>query len=133
MAPRPAAVRARLLLANVSVLLVHQMDAAYWHEWGLFGLPGGVQLYLALNLPIALVLLLAVRADALGTRAALPLAWGVVAAGLFAAAFHGWHLALGDVRFTLPASLALLAATALLSLAQGAALLRAAGLRPRRP
>jgi hypothetical protein len=31
----------RVYLANAAVLLVHQMDAAYWHEWVLFRMLGG--------------------------------------------------------------------------------------------
>jgi uncharacterized protein DUF6713 len=35
-----------LFLLNSTVLLTHQIDAAYWHEWNLFLLPGGNQLNL---------------------------------------------------------------------------------------
>ena len=48
-----------LFLLNSTVLLTHQIDAAYWHEWNLFHLPGGNQLNLILNLPIIALVLLA--------------------------------------------------------------------------
>jgi hypothetical protein len=34
-----------LFFANAVVLLTHQIDAAFWHEWVLFGLPGGIQFF----------------------------------------------------------------------------------------
>ena len=108
----------RLYLANATVLLAHQVDAAYWHEWELFGLPGGIQLFVALNLPIVLVVLLGVRAHAAGRRSAAGYSWALAGAGGFAAVFHAAHLLRGDDAFALPISLALLAATAVLSAAQ---------------
>ena len=41
-----------LALLNATMLLVHQIDAAFWHEWDMFRLPGGTQLNLLLNMPI---------------------------------------------------------------------------------
>jgi hypothetical protein len=114
----------RLYLINAAVLLVHQMDAAYWHEWELFRMPGGLALYLALNLPIALAMLAGYGAVTAGRASAVAYAWVVAGSGLFAAVFHAWHLAAGDPSFRAPASLALLADTALLSLAQTALLVR---------
>jgi hypothetical protein len=114
----------RLYLANAAVLLVHQMDAAYWHEWTLFRMPGGIDLYLVLNVPIALAVLAGYGAVAAGRASAVAYAWLVAASGLFAAGFHAWHLACGDPAFRAPASLALLVDTALLSLAQAALLIR---------
>jgi hypothetical protein len=112
----------RLYLANATVLLAHQIDAAYWREWELFALPGGIQLFVVLNLPIVYAVLHGLRAIALGRPSGTALSWALVAAGLFAAGFHAFHLARGDDAFRLPVSIALLAATLLLSLAQAAAL-----------
>jgi hypothetical protein len=46
-----------LYLANATVLLSHQVDAAYWREWTLFHLPGGIQLFVLLNVPIVVAVL----------------------------------------------------------------------------
>jgi hypothetical protein len=112
----------RLYLTNATVLLTHQMDAAYWHEWELFGLPGGLQLYLLMNLPIVWVVLSGARAQAQEGRSGLAHSWLLVGAGLFAVGFHGVHLLRGSEAFLLPVSLGLLAATLLLSTAQAATL-----------
>jgi hypothetical protein len=112
----------RLYLANGAVLLVHQMDAAHQHEWTLFGMPGGLALYLALNVPIALAVLAGYGAVAANRPAAVPLSALLVLSGLFAGGFHAFHLARGDPAFRVPASLLLLTGATILSLAQGACL-----------
>jgi 4-amino-4-deoxy-L-arabinose transferase-like glycosyltransferase len=112
----------RLYLANAAVLLVHQMDAAYWHEWRMFGLPGGISLYLILNIPIAFAVLAGYGAVAAGRKSAVPLSWLLVAAGMFAAVFHAFHLLRGDPAFRTPVSVALLADTFLLSAVQAGVL-----------
>lgn len=114
----PEALHERLYLANATVLLAHQVDAAYWHEWTMFGLPGGIQLFVVLNLPIILIVLLGVRALANRRRSGRVLSVTLAGAGGFAAVFHTIHLLQGDSAFALPVSLALLGATAVLSAVQ---------------
>jgi hypothetical protein len=114
----------RLYLANAAVLLVHQMDAAYWHEWTLFHLPGGLACYLVLNLPIALAILVGYGAVATRRPSAAGYSWLLAACGLFAAGFHALHLWSGDPAFRAPVSLALLVDTALLSSLQAGLLVR---------
>lgn len=123
------ALHRRLYLANAAVLLVHQMDAAYWHEWTLFGMPGGLAVYLLLNLPIALVVLAGYGAVVAHRPAAVPLSALLVLSGLFAGGFHAFHLARGDAAFRALVSLLLLAAAVILSLAQGACLAALRGAR----
>jgi hypothetical protein len=112
-----------LFFANAIVLLAHQIDAAFWHEWVLFGLPGGIQFFLLLNLPIIALVLYGQRCLALGRPSGKAFSWALAASGLFAAVFHGFHLLRGDEAFRLPFSLALLVATFVLSLAQALGLM----------
>ncbi len=112
-----------LYLANATVLITHQIDAAFWHEWELFVLPGGIQLFLLLNMPIVLLVMLGAMKLGAGARAGVVISWLLVASGAFAVVFHGVHLVRGDPGFRLPVSLALLGATFVLSLAQAACLL----------
>jgi hypothetical protein len=114
-----------LYLVNATVLLTHQMDAAYWREWDLFGMPGGVQLYLVLNLPIVALILYGARALAVGRGAGVIISWLVVASGFIAVGLHAYLLLRGHEEFRLPVSLGLLAATSVLSVAQAVVLIRA--------
>lgn len=114
-----------LYLLNAVVLITHEIDSAFWHEWEIFGIPGGIQVFLGLNLLLVIVILYGHQALALGRASGFVLSWVLVAGGLFAVIIHTYFLLQGSEAFRLPASLALLVTTFLLSLAQAAALLRA--------
>jgi hypothetical protein len=117
----------RLYLLNAAVLITHEIDSAYWHEWDLFGLPGGIQVFLGLNFVIVLLILYGYQALIMGRGSGLFFAWLLAAGGLFAAGAHALFIYRGSEAFTLPASLGLLAATLVLSLWQVAALIRPGG------
>jgi len=114
-----------LYLLNASVLITHEIDSAYWHEWKLFGMPGGIQLFLVLNLFLVLMVLYGLQALALDRVAGIVVSWVLVAGGLFAALVHGYFILSGDVAFRLPVSVFLLAATCVFSVVQAAALINA--------
>lgn len=35
-----------LYLLNFALLFTHEIDSAYWKEWDLFGIPGGIKSFL---------------------------------------------------------------------------------------
>ena len=47
----------RVIVLNLALVLTHQVDVAFWREWEMFGLPGGIQLFNALNVVIFVVVL----------------------------------------------------------------------------
>ena len=116
--------RDALYLANASVLLTHQIDAAYWHEWELFGLPGGAPLFVLTNVPMVFLVVWGAYALALGRTAGIVMSWALVASGVIAFGLHGFFLVRGYPAFDAPVSLALLGATLVISIAQGIALAR---------
>jgi hypothetical protein len=107
-----------LYSANATVLIAHQIDAAYWHEWELFGMPGGIQLFVILNLPIVFLVLYGQRVLALESKSSIVISCLLVASGLFAVGIHSFFLMQGDDAFRLPVSLGLLIGTLFLSPAQ---------------
>jgi hypothetical protein len=120
-----------LYLLNATVLIAHQIDSAYWHEWDLFGMPGGIQLNLLLNIPLVMLVLFGQQCLTQGRTAGIVCSWLLVVGGLFAVSIHSYFLLQGDNSFRLPVSLGLLAATFFLSLAQAIALFMF--LNPRHP
>jgi hypothetical protein len=116
--------RDALYVANASVLLTHQIDAAYWHEWELFGLPGGAPFFVLTNVPMVFVVVWGAYALALNRTAGIVMSWALVASGLIAFGLHSFFLARGYSAFDAPVSLALLGATLVISVAQGAVLVR---------
>ncbi len=111
-----------LYLLNAAILITHQIDAAYWHEWELFGMPGGIQLNLVLNIPLIMLILFGHQRLVQGRTAGYVFSWLLVAGGMIAAGIHSYFLLQGDDAFRLPVSLGLLITTFLLSLAQAIAL-----------
>ncbi|WP_416838626.1 DUF6713 family protein [Haloferax sp. DFSO52] len=118
----------RLYVLNLAVLITHEIDSAYWEEWNLFGIPGGIQVFDLFNLVVVLVFLEGLRRLASGDRTGYQFSLLLVGVGLFAVVAHGYFLAIGRPEFRLPVSLALIAATFALSVAQGVVTVRA--LRP---
>lgn len=112
-----------LYLLNASALLTHEIDSAYWHEWNLFGLPGGIQLFVVLNMFLVMFVLYGLQALAQDRTSGIVFSWVLVAGGLFAGLMHGFFILSGDPAFRLPVSIFLLAATFVISLIQAAALL----------
>jgi hypothetical protein len=121
-APRHLA--ANLYLGNSIVLITHEIDSAYWHEWELFGLPGGIQLFLILHIPLLSFVLWGYRSVVLWTRGARTYSYILAFAGILAVLIHGGFLAASTPQFRSPASLALLAATLILSVWQIATVMR---------
>jgi hypothetical protein len=114
--------RDALYLANASVLLTHQIDAAYWHEWELFGVPGGAPLFVVTNVPMVFLVVWGAHALALDRTAGIVMSWALMATGFIAFGLHALFLARGYPAFDAPVSLGLLGATLVISIVQAVAL-----------
>lgn len=100
----------RWYLATLLALLLHQIDAAFWHEWNMFRVPGGIQGFLVFNLVAVGALLHGYRHVVRATPSALAYARLCGAAGAGTAAIHMAFAAAGREEFHLPLSIAALAA-----------------------
>lgn len=107
-----------IYLANAVLLIDHEIDSAYWKEWDLFRLKGGVQGFLLLHLPLLAVILYGLAEIARGEQAGLIYSLVLAGGGIFALCIHSFFIARGRKEFTLPVSLVLLAATGFLSIFQ---------------
>jgi len=107
-----------LYLANASLLAAHEIDSAFWHEWDLFGLPGGIELFLVVNLALLAVVLYGFERVVLWRPGARAFSYILAAAGIFAFSIHMVLIGAGHPEFRAPVSLALLAGTLLVSVAQ---------------
>lgn len=113
-----------IYIANLAVLATHEVDSGFWREWKLFGLPGGIQLFLVLNLALFVVALVGLRQLVLWRTGARLLSYFLAACGIFAFSIHMWFIATGHPEFRSPVSVAILAAALALSLAQVAVTLK---------
>ncbi len=108
-----------LYLINLALLITHEIDSAYWQEWDLFGLPGGIQLFLVLNLLLLGAGLWGLRQVLLDGKGRRAFSLVLAGAGLFAVAIHTYFIVTGHQEFTLPISLGILAIILVTSLVQG--------------
>ena len=119
-----------IYFANAVLLILHEIDSAYWKEWELFRIPGGIAVFLLFHVPLLSAILyglvLLARHEPAGLYFSLALGIG----GAFAFALHSYFIARGRPEFRTPASITVLASTLIVSAAQLAAtikLLRAGG------
>ena len=88
-----------LYISNAVLLINHEIDSAYWREWELFKLPGGITGFLLLHFPILFFVLyglvLVTRNISSGLIFSLILSLG----GLFAFTIHTYFLRKGRPQF----------------------------------
>lgn len=108
-----------LFVLNLALLATHEIDSAYWHEWTMFGLPGGIQLFLVLNLGLLLLFLVGLVRLVQGSASGAWFSLGLAATGMGAVGLHLAFLLNGSPAFRLPASLAVLALVLPVSVVQG--------------
>jgi len=103
-------------VGTATLLLAHQIDSAYWHEWDLFRIPGGIQFFVLLNVPLVLAFLYGltqvIRAPRVGVRFGAALA----VVGVAAFVLHIWLIWRGHPEFRTPTSIAVLAGAFVLAL-----------------
>ncbi len=106
-------------VGTMTLLVAHQIDAAYWHEWTLFGIPGGIQVFVLLNVPLLFVFLYGLsqlsRAPRVGARFGVALA----AVGVTTFVLHMWFIWVGRQEFRTVTSMAVLGGAFLLALELG--------------
>ncbi len=107
-----------LYLLNTVLLILHEMDSAYWKEWELFRLPGGITGFLLLHFPLYVVGLYGLVLVYQGAWAGLMLSLFISAAGIFAFCIHTYFLRKGRAEFDTATSRLLLVAVLAMSLAQ---------------
>ena len=108
----------RVVILNLSLVMAHQADAAYWEEWEMFGIPGGIQVFTLFNLGAFALLLwcfvAVVKRKPFGLRASFIIAAlsGVVLP------IHAAFALAGFTQFHLPVSIAIIVGTFVVSLWQ---------------
>lgn len=98
-----------LYLTNAILLIIHEIDSAFWKEWELFKLPGGLNGFLILHFPLLFLILyglvLVSQQSSLGLIVSLILSAG----GIFAFCIHTAFIRKGRPEFNTPISRFILA------------------------
>ncbi len=107
-----------IYLINAVLIIVHEIDSAYWKEWELFKLPGKINFFLFLHLFLVFVILLGIVLFSQNVLWGLILSLILSIAGIFAFSIHSWFIYKGHTQFKTPVSLSILIATLIVSLIQ---------------
>ena len=101
----------RLLILQMALIIGHQIDAAYWHEWDMFFMPGGIQLFNVINVVLFLILLVSLQWAFSGHPRGRLGAWIVTLGGGLIFPIHAGFALVGYEQFALPVSIALIVAS----------------------
>jgi len=116
--PKYRRIIVRLYTLNLAILITHEIDSAFWKEWNLFGLPGGIQLFLIVNFLLIFLFLFGLEKVIRWTKNARLFSYGLSLVGIFAFVIHTIFFMLDHEEFSLPVSLIILSGTLLVSLFQ---------------
>lgn len=105
-------------LVNAVLLILHEIDSAYWREWELFRLPGGATGFLLIHFPVLFLALYGLVLVFQRTFTGLMLSLILSLAGVFAFSIHIAFIRQGRDEFKSPISLSILVAILVVSLVQ---------------
>jgi hypothetical protein len=108
----------RVYLVNMVLLIVHEIDSAYWKEWELFRIPGGITTFLILHVPLVFLFIYGWHLVYRETTAGLMISLALGLAGIFAFSIHTFFIRKGRSEFKTAVSLLILAATLAASMVQ---------------
>jgi len=107
-----------LYLSNSVLLINHEIDSAYWKEWELFKLPGGITGFLLIHFPLLLFVLYGLVLVARSSSSGLIFSLILCFSGIFAFSIHTYFLKKGRNEFDKPISKFILIATLIVSIVQ---------------
>jgi len=88
---------------------MHQIDAAYWQEWTMFNLPGGIQVYLLFNIIIIPIILIGYKSVIIKDHRANMYCYLCAGLGLVTFIIHSVLFILQYKQFDLPLSKVIIA------------------------
>lgn len=119
-----------LYLVNSVLLINHEIDSAYWKEWDLFRLPGGITGFLIIHFPLLFFILYGLVQVFQRSFTGLIFSLIVCVGGIFAFGIHLFFIKKGREAFNTAISLFILSSVLIVSLVQFAITLYLLFLRP---
>lgn len=107
-----------LYMVNAVLLINHEIDSAYWKEWELFKLPGGITGFLIIHFPLLFLVLFGLLEVYKQSNAGLIYSLVLSFAGIFAFFIHMFFIKKGHKQFKVPVSIFILATTLIVSITQ---------------
>lgn len=107
-----------LYLVNAMLLINHEIDSAYWHEWKMFKLPGGIAGFLLTHFPLLFIILYGLVLVSQQTFSGLIFSLLLSFGGLFAFTIHIFFISKGRKEFKTPVSMFILVSALIVSAVQ---------------
>ncbi|UCE14257.1 MAG: hypothetical protein JSV04_03535 [Candidatus Heimdallarchaeota archaeon] len=109
-----------IYLINAIFLTIHEIESAYWQEWKMFKLKGGITGFLILHFPVLFLFLYGLVLVSQQTFEGYIISLLLSFTGIFAFTIHMYFIKIKKrEEFTMPISVFILLGTLVLSLAQG--------------
>ena len=103
---------------NALLLMLHEIDSAYWKEWNLFNLKGGMNGFLVFNFLAIFVFLYGFMEVVKATNLAVIFSILMALTGIFTFGIHSYFLAKGRNEFRVPFSIFILISIFIVSLVE---------------
>jgi len=94
--------------ATMFFFILHEIDAAFWREWEMFLIPGGIQGFLVFNIILLPIVIWGYRHVVLSSPKALSYAYLCAGLGLLTFLIHTGFFLAGYEQFELPLSIAVI-------------------------
>ncbi|WP_406656661.1 DUF6713 family protein [Methanolobus sp. ZRKC2] len=107
-----------IYLLNSIFLINHEIDSAYWEEWKLFRIPGGINTFLLIHFPVLFIVLYGLVLVYQQNYYGLLISLLVSVSGIFAFTAHTFFLLKGRDEFRSTISILILVSTLIISLVQ---------------
>jgi chromate transport protein ChrA len=105
-------------VVNAVFLINHEVDSAYWKEWNLMGLPGGITLFLLIHFPLFFLIIYGAVLLDRGASSGLIYSLVLGLVGIIAFSLHTYFIKKGRDEFKTPMSQFILISTLIISVAQ---------------
>ena len=93
-----------LYLTNAILLIIHEIDSAFWKEWELFKLPGGIGGFLIMHFPLLFLILYGLVLVSEQSFPGFIISLILSAGGIFAFCIHTTFIRRGRHEFNTPIS-----------------------------
>ena len=107
-----------LYFANAILLICHEIESAYWKEWELFKMKGGITLFVIIHIPLVALILYGMIEFYEATIVGVIFSFIIALGGTFAFSIHTHFIKKGNEEFTLPISKIILYSLLVISVLQ---------------
>ena len=107
-----------LYIIVFTLLIVHEIDSAFWKEWELFHLPGGIQLFDVIHIVLLPIFIIGYGVLVSNTDKGIKFSLLLGVLGILAFVIHSIFMSIGFDQFKIPVSILIIALLGITSVYQ---------------